>query len=62
MVASVAPRRGRALEIASGTGQHITALARALPKLVWHPTEIAAERIASINAYAAEAALPICKF
>jgi len=58
MVASVAPERGRALEIASGTGQHITALAGALPQLVWHPTEIAPERIASINAYAADAALP----
>ena len=58
MVASVAPETGRALEIASGTGQHITAFARAVPQLVWHPTEIAPERIASINAYAAEAALP----
>lgn len=58
VVTAHAPPSGRALEIASGTGQHITALARALPALDWHPTEIAPERITSINAYRAEAALP----
>lgn len=58
VVTAHAPPSGRALEIASGTGQHITALARALPTLQWHPTEIAPERITSINAYRAEAALP----
>jgi hypothetical protein len=52
-----APASGRALEIASGTGQHITALATALPNLHWHPSEIAPDRITSINAYAAEARL-----
>lgn len=52
-----APERGRALEIASGTGQHVTALARALPAIEWYPTELAAERIASIDAYGAEAQL-----
>ena len=61
MVSAVAPEQGRALEIASGTGQHITALAHALPQLVWHPTEIATDRIASIDAYAAEADLPNLK-
>lgn len=49
-----APKQGRALEIASGTGQHVTAFAEALPGLVWHPSDIAAERLASIDAYAAE--------
>ena len=53
-----APVQGRALEIASGTGQHITALAQALPGIDWFPTEISPERIASIDAYATEAALP----
>jgi len=52
-----APATGRALEIASGTGQHVIALAQALPDLHWHPSEIAPDRIASINAYAAEAGL-----
>lgn len=51
----VAPRTGRALEIASGTGQHIAALASALPNVAWFPSEIAPDRIASINAYAATA-------
>ncbi|MEP1765561.1 MAG: DUF938 domain-containing protein [Sulfitobacter sp.] len=57
LLRSTAPASGRVLEIASGTGQHITALASALPDLHWHPTEIATDRIASINAYAEEAGL-----
>lgn len=55
LLRSVAPPRGRALEIASGTGQHIVAIAHAVPRMHWHPTEIAADRIASINAYATQA-------
>lgn len=58
MLRNVAPAKGRALEIASGTGQHVLAMARALPDIDWHPTEVAPNRIASIDAYAAEAALP----
>lgn len=58
LMRDVAPATGRALEIASGTGQHVTALASALPTIEWHPSEIAVERIISIDAYAAEAALP----
>ena len=54
----IAPNKGAALEIASGTGQHVAAYARAFPQLNWHPTEIAPERIASIEAYLTEAALP----
>lgn len=53
-----APPKGQALEIASGTGQHVVQFARALPDLIWQPTEIDAARRASIDAYAAEAALP----
>ena len=52
-----APARGSALEIASGTGQHIVAFARALPGLDWQPTDIDATRRASIDAYGAEAGL-----
>ncbi|NVO54300.1 DUF938 domain-containing protein [Rhodobacteraceae bacterium B1Z28] len=48
-----APRQGRALEIASGTGQHVCAFAGHLPNLTWQPTEINSERRASIDAYAA---------
>ena len=52
-----APRRGRALELASGTGQHVVAFARALPALHWQPTDLDAARLSSIDTYAAEAGL-----
>ena len=55
LVARVAPAEGRALEIASGTGQHIVALAAALPGLSWQPTDVAPERLRSIDAHVAEA-------
>lgn len=54
----IAPEAGRALEIASGTGQHAVAFAAAMPGLHWQPTEIDADRRASIDAYVTEAALP----
>ncbi|MDW4499762.1 DUF938 domain-containing protein [Sulfitobacter sp. D35] len=52
-----APRSGRALEIASGTGQHVVAFARAMPDMVFQPTDLAEDRLASIDAYVAEARL-----
>lgn len=52
-----APKRGAALEIASGTGQHIVAFAAALPGLDWQPSDVAPDRLASIDAYVAEAGL-----
>ena len=57
LMGEIAPERGRALEIASGTGQHIVALAAAIPQIDWYPSDIAPERIASIDAYRREAAL-----
>lgn len=57
MLCKYAPDNGRALEIASGTGQHVTAFAKALPNLHWHPTEIDAARRASIDAYVVDANL-----
>ena len=51
------PRTGTALEIASGTGQHVVAFARALPGLNWQPTEIEPARRISIDAHVAEARL-----
>ncbi|MEH6645486.1 DUF938 domain-containing protein [Sulfitobacter sp.] len=54
MLQQVAPARGHALEIASGTGQHVLALATALPALEWHPSDIAPDRLGSIDAYTAE--------
>lgn len=51
LLARVAPRSGNALELASGTGQHIQAFAQQLPDLHWQPSEITDERRASISAY-----------
>ncbi|WP_412551151.1 DUF938 domain-containing protein [Shimia sp. MIT910701] len=56
-LADFVPSQGRALEIASGTGQHIVSYAKAFPQVMWQPTEIAEDRIASIAAYLAETAL-----
>lgn len=51
LLAQVAPHQGRALELASGTGQHVSAFAARLPGLRWQPTEVDAQRRASIDAY-----------
>ena len=45
------PTQGDALEIASGTGEHVIALARQTPGLIWQPTDINAQRLASIAAW-----------
>ncbi len=50
----VAPTAGHALELASGTGQHVAAFAQRLPGLHWHPSEVEIERRASIDAYASD--------
>ena len=47
----IAPRSGHALELASGTGQHVLAFAQRLPGLHWQPSEVDEERRASIRAY-----------
>ncbi|WP_282169005.1 DUF938 domain-containing protein [Ruegeria atlantica] len=52
LLAQFAPVSGRALELASGTGQHVVAFANRLPGLNWQPSEIDTERRASIDAYA----------
>lgn len=46
------PAEGRAVEIASGTGQHCAAFAEAFPRIHWQPTDVAPERLASIDAWA----------
>lgn len=45
----------QALEIASGTGQHVLHHAQRHPQITWQPTDVEPGRIASINAYAADA-------
>lgn len=47
------PKTGKALEIASGTGEHVVKLAAALPGLTWHPTDIEEDRLTSIAAWTA---------
>ena len=42
---------GRALDIASGSGQHVSWFARHLPEWTWQPTEYAAASLPSIAAW-----------
>ena len=51
LVMEIAPETGQALEIASGTGQHIVKLATARPKLSWQPSDIDPLRITSIDTW-----------
>ena len=51
LVKEFAPDRGLALEIASGTGQHIVKLAVVKPDLNWQPSDIDPLRIASIETW-----------
>ena len=51
------PESGRALELASGTGQHVTACARQHPGIRWQPSEIEESRIGSIRQWVDSAGL-----
>lgn len=44
------PQRGRVLEIASGTGQHVEHFARLFPEMGWQPTDRGAEDLAQLEA------------
>ena len=58
VLSRVFPRTGRALELASGSGQHAVFFARAFPGLSWLPTDIDDANLASIRAWVEEAELP----
>ena len=51
LVRKTAIKSGNALEIASGTGQHIVKLASALPHLSWQPSDVDEARIKSIRSW-----------
>jgi Protein of unknown function (DUF938) len=51
----VLPLSGLALEIASGTGQHVAHFAANLPGWVWQPSDATAKGFASIAAWCAQA-------
>ncbi len=50
----VLPEQGRAMEIASGTGQHVAWFARHLPPWTWQPTDADAPALNSIEARIAQ--------
>ena len=54
VLVSVLPARGNALEIASGTGQHVAWFAAGRPGWTWQPSDAQADGFASINAWVAE--------
>ena len=51
LVREIAIKSGNALEIASGTGQHVVKLAAALPHLDWQPSDVDETRIKSIRCW-----------
>ena len=51
LVRNTAIKSGNALEIASGTGQHVVKLASALPYLNWQPSDVDEARIKSIRCW-----------
>ena len=50
---SLLPRTGLALEVASGTGQHVVHFARGLPQLTWQPSDPSREARQSIAGWVA---------
>ncbi len=55
VLAQYLPAKGRVLELASGTGQHVCALAARFPALHWQPSDIDPSALASISARIAQA-------
>jgi hypothetical protein len=53
----VLPASGRVLEIASGSGEHVVYFAKALPDLVWQPSDPDPAALESIKAWIAHAGL-----
>lgn len=51
LLRTVLPEQGTALEIASGTGQHVVWFARHLPQWTWQPTDLHRGALYNIEAY-----------
>jgi SAM-dependent methyltransferase len=51
------PRSGVVLEIASGTGEHVTYFAERFPNLEWQPSDVDSEALSSIEAWRGGAGL-----
>lgn len=54
VLVNIVPAQGNALEIASGTGQHVAWFASGLPGWAWQPSDAQPDGFASINAWVAE--------
>jgi hypothetical protein len=52
------PSRGAVLEIASGTGEHVTYFAERFPALEWQPSDVHPDALASIAAWREGTRLP----
>lgn len=57
VLAEILPIRGLALELASGTGEHILHFAQEFPKLLWQPSDPEPAALRSIEAWRAESGL-----
>lgn len=56
-LSNLLPAKGVALEIASGTGQHVAWFATGLPNWTWQPTDIRPEALVSISAHTRSSSL-----
>lgn len=52
-LAGYIPEQGLVLELASGTGQHIATFAQGSTDVVWQPSDLSDERMASVEAWRA---------
>lgn len=55
---AVLPATGKALEIASGTGEHALYFAEHFPQNLWQPSDASPEAVAAIESWRATADLP----